>query len=188
MKDVATRQIKTRYFTRLFLQRNQNAQLTQRGAAVIEAAIILPLLCIIIFGLVEIGSAINQYLRVSRLSYEIARISAGTDSGEFARVFGSAATVINAEFMPTTEFETKAHGLVALADGLEITTVRISKETDTKGCDITLSNESPGGCQTFVAVVVSQPYRGILNAGGAFGLVIPRIGVTVNAPYLFRGR
>ena len=186
MKSEATKQGKTRYFTRLFLQRNQSAQVAQRAAAVIEAAIILPLLCIIIFGLGEIGGAINQYLRISRLSYEIARISAGTDSGEFSRLSSSAA--VNAFFIPQTEFETKVHGLVALAQGLSNTRVSITKNTDTRNCEQSSSNESPLGCQSFVAVVVSQTYSGVLNAGRVFSLVIPNIAVTANAPYLFRGR
>jgi|GEM_PF-5692394 len=168
----------------------KNACSAQRAAAVIEAAIVLPLLCIMIFGLVEIGGAINQYLRVSRLSYEIARISAGTDSGEFGGFSASPAPVINAAFIPQTEFQTKVHGLVALAEGLEITAVKISLEREAVSAEVPcdVANQLPTGCQTYVAVVVSQTYRGILNAGGAFGLVIPRIAVTVNAPFLFIGR
>jgi Flp pilus assembly protein TadG len=47
---------------------------SERGAAMVEFALILPLLMVLVAGLVEIGDALNTYLSVVGASRDVARI------------------------------------------------------------------------------------------------------------------
>lgn len=48
----------------------------QRGATIVEAALVFPLLILIIMGILEIGMAFKDYLTVSYISREAARVGA----------------------------------------------------------------------------------------------------------------
>lgn len=54
---------------------------TQRGQAVVEMALVLPILIMLIFGIIEFGRILNTYMIVTNLSREGARWGAtgGTD-------------------------------------------------------------------------------------------------------------
>lgn len=54
---------------------------TQRGQAVVEMALVLPILIMLIFGIIEFGRILNTYMIVTNLSREGARHGAtgGTD-------------------------------------------------------------------------------------------------------------
>lgn len=55
---------------------------TQRGQAVVEMALVLPILIMLIFGIIEFGRILNTYMIVTNLSREGARQGAtgGTDA------------------------------------------------------------------------------------------------------------
>jgi len=48
----------------------------QKGVAILEFTIVLPLLLLLLFGMLEYAHMVNQYLVVTRLAYEGARYSA----------------------------------------------------------------------------------------------------------------
>lgn len=55
---------------------------SQRGQAIVEMALVMPLLVMLLFGIVEFGRVLNTYIVVTNLSREGARIGAvgGTDT------------------------------------------------------------------------------------------------------------
>lgn len=55
---------------------------TERGQAIVEMALVLPLLIMILFGIVEFGRVLNTYIVVTNLSREGARFAAvgGSDT------------------------------------------------------------------------------------------------------------
>ncbi len=68
---------------------------TERGQALVEMALVLPILIMLIFGIVEFGRILNTYMTVTELSREGARKGAvgGTDSEITATVQNNAAAV-----------------------------------------------------------------------------------------------
>ncbi len=65
---------------------------TERGQALVEMALVLPILIMLIFGIVEFGRILNTYMTVTELSREGARKGAvgGTDSEIIATVQNNA--------------------------------------------------------------------------------------------------
>ncbi len=65
----------------------------QRGQAIVEMALVLPILIMLIFGIVEFGRILNTYMEVTNLSREGARAGAvgKTDSQIISTVQNSAA-------------------------------------------------------------------------------------------------
>ena len=66
-----------------------------KGQAIVEFALILPIFILILFGIMEFGLLFNQYLVVTSASREGARIAAlgGTDAETVAIVNSSAASI-----------------------------------------------------------------------------------------------
>jgi hypothetical protein len=67
----------------------------QQGATIIEAAIVFPLLILIIMGILEIGLAFKDYLTVSYISREAARVGAlaGDDADADCAILEAIGTV-----------------------------------------------------------------------------------------------
>lgn len=66
---------------------------TQKGQAIVEMALVMPLLIMLLFGIVEFGRVLNTYMVVTNLSREGARIGAvgGSDTAIIDFVKSSAA-------------------------------------------------------------------------------------------------
>jgi len=73
----------------------RRSQKKNRGQAIVEFALILPIFILILFGIVEFGMVFNQYLVVTSASREGARIAAlgGTDAETVAIVNTAAASI-----------------------------------------------------------------------------------------------
>ena len=71
----------------------------QRGATIIEAALVFPLLILIIMGILEIGLAFKDYLTVSYISREAARVGAlaGDDPDADCSILKGIGTVATAD-------------------------------------------------------------------------------------------
>ncbi|HLF43983.1 MAG TPA: TadE/TadG family type IV pilus assembly protein [Acidimicrobiia bacterium] len=67
----------------------------QRGATIVEAALVFPLLILIIMGIMEIGLAFKDYLTVSYISREAARVGAlaGNDADADCAILRGISTV-----------------------------------------------------------------------------------------------
>ena len=58
----------------------------ERGSTMLEFAALLPVVMTILVSVIEIGNAVNQYLQISRISYEGARFGAaiaGLETGTY---------------------------------------------------------------------------------------------------------
>lgn len=66
----------------------------QKGQAIVEMALVMPLLIMLLFGIVEFGRVLNTYIVVTNLSREGARIGAvgGSDTAIVDFIRNSAAT------------------------------------------------------------------------------------------------
>lgn len=62
------------------LERNSLGE--ERGAALIELALVLPLLLLLIFGMVDVGKAVNYWNDETHLANEAARYAAVNNSGD----------------------------------------------------------------------------------------------------------
>jgi len=69
-----------------------------RGQALVELALVLPILLLMLFGIVEFGRIFNAYLVVSQAAREGARVAAlgGTDE-EITQAVSNAAGIFDAE-------------------------------------------------------------------------------------------
>jgi Flp pilus assembly protein TadG len=76
----------------------ENGARSQRGATIVEAAIVFPLLILIIIGIMEIGLAFKDYLTVSYISREAARVGAlaGNDADADCSILRGIGTVATA--------------------------------------------------------------------------------------------
>jgi len=70
----------------------------QRGATIVEAALVFPILILIIMGILEIGLAFKDYLTVSYISREAARVGAlaGDDADADCSILKAIGTVATA--------------------------------------------------------------------------------------------
>lgn len=77
---------------------NNTGAARQRGATIIEAALVFPLLILIIMGIMEIGLAFKDYLTVSYISREAARVGAlaGNDADADCSILRGIGTVATA--------------------------------------------------------------------------------------------
>jgi Flp pilus assembly protein TadG len=78
--------------TRGTRRRRDNRARTERGTTIVEAAIVIPLLLTVLFGIIEFGFAYNDYLAVRSAAREGARLAAVDNScvGGAAAACGSA--------------------------------------------------------------------------------------------------
>jgi TadE-like protein len=86
-----------------------------RGAAAVEAALVLPLLLMIIFGIIDFGRMLNAQIRVTEAAREAARavslgqspepVTAALDITEPLSVSGCSGGAANATVEVTYEFE-----------------------------------------------------------------------------------
>lgn len=67
---------------------------TERGQAIVEMALVLPLLIMLLFGIVEFGRVLNTYIVVTNLSREGARFAAvgGSDTAVMDFIKSAAAS------------------------------------------------------------------------------------------------
>ncbi|QHS22504.1 pilus assembly protein [Virgibacillus sp. MSP4-1] len=76
---------------------------SQRGQAVVEIALVLPILLLLIFGMIDIGRIIHTYMTVEHVSRESARAaSVGDDNLEIAETAYQAAPALNQEYLSIT--------------------------------------------------------------------------------------
>lgn len=91
---------------------------TERGQAMVEMALVLPILLIFIFGIIEFGRIINTYMIVTTISREGARTGAvgGTDSDIVSTVqsratdFGLQTTNLESPVITPTSISKRARG------------------------------------------------------------------------------
>ena len=135
----------------------------------LEFAALLPVVVTILISVVEIGNAVNQYLQISRISYEGARFGAaiaGLETGSFA-------TADTSQNSSRLQFTLQSRVRTLLTDyGYDTAQANIVTErADAVG---------PGSFDA-VSVRVAIPVRPILFAQYAW----IRFDIRSSAPYLF---
>lgn len=95
-------------------QRNKS----QRGQAIVEFAIVLPLLLVLLFGVIDFGRALQTYITINNASREGARLgSINPDADVEAKVRDAAGEFDNADLTVATSFpDGKASGESVVVD------------------------------------------------------------------------
>ncbi len=122
----------------VFVRCYQNQQKTrsQRGAAAVELALVLPLLLILVFGIVDFGAAWSQKTDVHHGAREVARIAAVNYNPLVETGSAQTATIV-------------AAACSRMGDGSEATV------------SLTLDPEGTAYVGDVATVLVSQPYNSI---------------------------
>ena len=141
----------------------------QRGAALVEFALVVPLLVLMIVGVVDLGGALNSYMVLAQIAGEGVR-SAGERAGlERGSNF---VNLVDGEFYPGQySVQFKVNSMLRLQDlPLSGLTVRSAY----------YRNGGAGNPERTVAVSISGTYNGILPVFRNFPINIEKQG-----PYLF---
>ncbi len=94
----------------------------ERGQALVEMALILPVLLLLIFGIIEFGRIFNAYLIVTNAAREGARagIVGGSDLKIYQTVEGSAATLdtlqLTVDVTPSSAYRVRGAALTVAVD------------------------------------------------------------------------
>jgi Flp pilus assembly protein TadG len=70
---------------------------SQRGTAVVEFALVAPLLFLLVFGIIEFGRALNAYNQITQLAGQGARAAAVNRNPDGTQIAASTGTVDNAD-------------------------------------------------------------------------------------------
>ena len=127
------------------------------GAVSVEMALVAPLLIVLLFGILEFGLVIKDYLGINQAAREAARIAAvGAPIGTIdVRLDGSAPTIDISKLTRTYEYRTFSESTGAWSAWLPLTNVGSGSDTQ---------NSAPEGAQ----VRVSLTYPHALLTGPLF--------------------
>lgn len=122
----------------------------ERGAALVESALVMPLFCLVIFSTLEFGLAFRSYLTLSNTIREAAR---------FAAILGND---------PDADFQVVSGIVASFADqhGATLQTVSIYKST---GATATTASGSLASCRTGSVANVCNTYTGAALTTSASG-------------------
>ena len=148
-----------------------------RGAALIEAAITIPLLLLFLFSVIDFAGYLSQHVTASRLAYEGARYAATVPGLEIGGVACSSyiqegKALIHGQVCERMKRVFESSGL-DYASGIGVFSRRTATSTDELG---TVN-------QSVVEIEIFLPYRPLF-------LKVPLLSsahVTIEAPYLLRG-
>lgn len=123
--------------------------MTRRGVVSVEMALVAPVLIILLFGILEFGLVIKDYLGINQAAREAARIAAvGASMGTIdARLDGSAPTIDTSEITRTFEYRTFSDSAGTWSAWLPL--ANVGSGSDTQNC-------APEGAQ--VRVSLSYPH------------------------------
>jgi hypothetical protein len=151
----------------------RNVQAPDSGQALLELAIVLPVLIFIFFSIIDIGQMINQYLTLTEVAYEGARLGASLPG--LPPVPGA-----NDDSLKSClEIKDRVYSI------LELTGYEEARDY----CEVTIAYEPPAAAQAqapgstgqSVHVSVRVPFHPFLNLYSGL-----HISVTATAPYLFK--
>lgn len=146
----------------------------ERGTALLEFSSALPFLLILLFGVFDIGRAVNLYLRTSRIAYEGVRYAssiAGLDEGTYT--YGTT--------LPPMQ-EKLQQRIIGLFSSHDIQTEIAGFELETSFSKVPLE-QGVVASQNIVTVEVAVPYTAFSSLYQ--GLVVR---VRASGPYLYRDR
>jgi len=131
------------------MRASRSSSIRARGVVSVEMALVAPILIVLLFGIIEFGLVIKDYLGINQAAREAARtaVVGGTLSAIDARLDGSAPTIDTEQISRTYEYRTFSESTGTWSDWLSLTNVG-------SGSDI--QNCAPEGAQ--VRVSVSYPH------------------------------
>ena len=127
----------------------------ERGQAIIETALILPILSLLVFGVIEVATALNQTMVLTAASREGARVAGALANGGGALGCGSGqspnASAVDPAVVAAVERVLSASGTqISLAD---VTEIRIFKATSS-------GSETAGAVNSWTYIMNGGPLVG----------------------------
>ena len=121
-----------------------------RGVVSVEMALVAPVLIVLLFGILEFGVAIKDYLGINQAAREAARtaVVGGTMAAIDARLDGSAPTIDTSQLSRTYEYRTFSESTGTWSAWMALTNV--GSGSDTQNC-------APPGAQVRVSVSYPHP-------------------------------
>lgn len=146
------------------LDRRLPRKQSERGASVVEFAIILSLLFLLVFGIIQFGIAFNRDQGLNAAAREAARVAAvgGSESEVRARLNESQSLFQDSDIQLKIDY--------SLDNGSNYTGICNDATSSPHKCTATSSPCGTGGIGSLVRVTASVPGTA---GGGAYAIVIP---------------
>jgi len=125
-------------------------EMRRRGAVSVEMALVAPVLIVLLFGIVEFGLVIKDYLGINQAAREAARtaVVGGTLLAMDARLDGSAPTIDTSQISRTYEYRTFSESGGIWSGWMPLANVGSGSDTQ---------NNAPEGAQVRVSVSYPHP-------------------------------
>ncbi len=161
---------------RLRVYKHASFDRQQTGSSCLEAAIVIPILLLIIAGIVDFSRWFTMHMIVSRLSYETARYAATLPGLEVCSTDNSSSQVCSTNSLHATLIERV--GRMLDARGIPRSSVLVTSARQVEKDSST--SAASGGQQSIVKVSIVAPFNGM------FFSVLNSVSSKVEAPYLYR--
>lgn len=157
----------------------------ERGAAMAESALVIPILLLLIMGVVDFGRIINTHFAASRIAFEAARFAASVpqlEKGSFAIAVEASGSAVVVEGAPAgnqlrvvTRLERLMRQLNAQRELVKQVTIRTGYQDD-------CANKANSASNKAVHIDVEIPFKPLLPL-----ISVPQIKAHADSAYLFAG-